>query len=237
MRKDAAVATAILISLVAWVGWSWATGGIVGILFDPSLESAQKVDSLRNFFEQWGIFAPVAYVLFVMVEAVVAPIPGAMLYLPGGMIFGGFWGGTLSLIGNILGAGICCMLMRTLVGRRWSRSFFSEGGMRSVRDFILKHGITSVALLRVNPLTSSDLVSYAAGLTPLSVMTVMIGTGIGMLPLCYAQSYLSEGLFTLFPWLIWPLAIGCGVYFVVAGMAIWRLKGMAPAELDDAEAD
>ena len=76
----------------------------------------------------------------------------------------------------------------------------------------------------MNPLTSSDIVSYAAGLTPLSTATVMIGTGIGMLPLCYAQAYLSMGLFTMFPWLIWPLAVGCVGYVIVGAVAIWKIR-------------
>jgi uncharacterized membrane protein YdjX (TVP38/TMEM64 family) len=224
LRKDSIVALSTLLVLIGWVGWSYWTDGIIGLLFAADLDAAAKVDGLRDFFDGWGMLAPAMYVLIVVVEAVVAPIPGAMLYLPGGMIFGGFWGGTLSLVGNVIGAGTCCLLMRSIVGRTWSREFFSEDRLEGARRFILRHGILSVAILRVNPLTSSDIVSYAAGLTPLSTLTVMIGTGIGMLPLCYAQSYLSEGLFTRFPWLIWPLAVGCVLYAVLAAVAIWKLR-------------
>ena len=53
-----------------------------------------------------------------MVEVVVAPIPGTMLYAPGGVIFGGFLGGLLSLAGNVIGAGIACRLMRAFLGDR-----------------------------------------------------------------------------------------------------------------------
>ena len=52
--------------------------------------------------------APLAYVGCVMLEVLVAPIPGIMLYAPGGVVFGGLMGGFLSLIGNTLGAGIAC---------------------------------------------------------------------------------------------------------------------------------
>jgi uncharacterized membrane protein YdjX (TVP38/TMEM64 family) len=147
-----------------------------------------------------------------------------MLYLPGGVIFGGFWGGTLSLVGNIIGAGACAVLVRTLVGQRWSESFFEGAKLEGVRRIIVDHGVLSIALLRANPLTSSDLVSYAAGLTPLSVSRVMVGTGLGMVPLAFAQAYLSVGLFTLFPWLIWPLVVGCVIYLVVAVVIVIRLS-------------
>ncbi len=221
-------AMAVLAVLTGWAGWSYWRGGIIGILFGTGLDAAAKVEAVQAFFEGWGLLAPLVYVLIVVVEAVIAPIPGAMLYLPGGMVFGGFWGGTLSLIGNILAAGVCCVLMRTIVGRTWSREFFSEGKLRKARAFILEHGTLSIALLRVNPLTSSDLVSYAAGLTPLSSVTVMVGTGIGMTPLCYAQAYLSESLFTLFPWLIWPLLAACALYVLVVVAAIRKLRASGP---------
>ena len=102
--------------------------------------------------------------------------------------------------------------------------FFISQTLRCLKEFILQHGVLSIALLRVNPLTSSDIVSYAAGLTPISTSTVMIGTLFGMAPLCYIQAYLSMELFTVFPWLIWPLAVGCVIYAVLAAMAIWHLK-------------
>ena len=229
-------AAAALALLTGWAGWSYWRGGIIGILFGPGLDAAAKVEAVQGFFEGWGLLAPVVYVLIVVVEAVIAPIPGAMHYLPGGMVFGGFWGGTLSLVGNILAAGVCCILMRTIVGRTWSREFFSEGKLRKARLFILEHGTLSVALLRVNPLTSSDLVSYAAGLTPLSTVTVMVGTGIGMTPLCYAQAYLSESLFTLFPWLIWPLVAACALYAVVVVAAIRKLRAPDPGGKDATQA-
>ena len=197
---------------------------MIAVLFTDEASSTDKIEAMRAFFSRWGPLAPLAYVLLVIAEGVIAPIPGAILYLPGGVIFGGFWGGTLSLAGNVAAAGICCALMRTLVGRSWSQEFFSTGRLLIVKDFILRHGVASIALLRVNPLTSSDIVSYAAGLTPVSTTSVMLGTLFGMAPLCYIQSYLSIELFTVFPWLIWPLLVGCVIYAVLAAMAIWRLK-------------
>ena len=131
MNREQLLATIALIAIFALVGWSYWSGGIIGVLLDPELDAATKVESLRAFFNGWGPFAPLVYILLIVIEVVVAPIPGAILYMPGGVIFGGFWGGTLSLIGNVAGAGICCVLMRTIVGRSWSRDFFNAGRLQS----------------------------------------------------------------------------------------------------------
>ena len=65
----------------------------------------------------WGRLAPLVYTLAVVVEVIVAPIPGTLLYAPAGAIFGGFVGGSLSLVGNVIGAAICCVIGQ-MIGER-----------------------------------------------------------------------------------------------------------------------
>jgi uncharacterized membrane protein YdjX (TVP38/TMEM64 family) len=131
----------------------------------------------------------------------VAPIPGAILYAPGGAIFGGFIGGTLSLIGNVAGASIACWLGATF-GDEWVAKKAAGGNhsaLSAVHARLVARGGWLVFVLRVNPLTSSDLVSYAAGLAGVPVRHVALGTLFGMAPLCYAQAYLAESLFQVLP--------------------------------------
>ena len=104
-RLAQAFAISTITVLVVLLSWSYATGGIVHVLFRSGDSAEEKVAALRRFFNQFGLAAPLAYVGFVIVEVVVAPIPGTMLYAPGGVLFGGFWGGLLSLSGNVIGAG------------------------------------------------------------------------------------------------------------------------------------
>ena len=224
MRRQQVLAALALAGVAGWVIWSYATGGVMSVLLSTELDAEAKVIAVREFFFAWGPLAPLAYILVVAVEVVVAPIPGTILYLPGGVIFGGFWGGTLSLVGNGIGSAIAFLLMRTMVGREWSHEFFKSHHLLKVEEFIRRRGLLSVVLLRVNPLTSSDIVSYAAGLTPMSLGTLVLGSTLGMAPLCYLQSYLSLELFTAFPWLLWPLIIGCVLYAVLAVAAIRKLK-------------
>lgn len=205
------------------VGWSYFSGGIFRVLVGSS-SAEEKVAALRAFFDGFGVAAPLAYLVFVIVEVVVAPIPGTMLYAPGGIIFGGFWGGALSLAGNVIGAGIACLLVRVFLGER-AGEFLERSALAKYEERITQHGGWVVFLLRVNPLTSSDLVSYATGLTRLPVWKLMLGTLAGMAPLCFAQSYMAEGLLTAFPRLIYPLVAACVVYgLVVVWVVINLLK-------------
>src|SRR4029078_4425984 len=94
--------------------WSYAEHGLAYAVFSGDLSAAEKIKRLQDFFQSLGVAAPLAYVGLVAGEVILAPLPGAMLYAPGGIIFGGFWGGLLSLAGNVVGAGIACQIMRTL---------------------------------------------------------------------------------------------------------------------------
>ena len=87
--------------------------------------------------------------------------------------------------------------------------------------------------LRLNPLTSSDLVSYAAGFTNMRAWKVMLGTLIGMAPLCYLQAWFAAKLVSSFPWLIYPGIVLCAVYVVVVVAVVIRLKAQPSAIPDD----
>ena len=96
----------------ALASWSYAAGGFVFTLVQTTGDGDQSLEVLRQYLARWGTFAPIAYVLLVIVEVLVAPLPGTLLYAPGGAIFGGFLGGSLSLTGNVVGAGLACVIAR-----------------------------------------------------------------------------------------------------------------------------
>ncbi len=209
--------------LAWWAVWSYSSGGIVAILLAPGVSAADKVTAIQDYFVSFGVLAPLVYVAIVTIEVVVAPLPGLMLYAPGGMVFGGFLGGLLSLVGNTLGAGIACQLIRTLGGKRFT-SWLEQGRLKMYHERLSRSGTWLILLLRINPLTSSDLVSYAAGLTGIPVWKVMLGTLLGMAPLCWAQAYLADGILRAIPQLLYPLLLLCGIYLVAAVWIIGRLS-------------
>jgi uncharacterized membrane protein YdjX (TVP38/TMEM64 family) len=223
-----------LVLFLALGGWSWANDGLAYDILRSDEAPAWKLARLKTFFDNCGAFAPVVYFLFVTVEVVVAPIPGLMLYAPGGLIFGGFFGGLIALAGNVAGAGIACQVTRSL-GGGWLIRFFSREALQKIELALSRRGGWLIFLLRLNPLTSSDLVSYAAGFTPIPVWKVMLATLFGMAPLCFAQAYLAENLFQAFPSLLYPLLILCAVYLVAVVLVVRRLaSGESSAEHEPA---
>ncbi len=129
--------------------------------------------------------------MLVILEVILAPIPPLALYLAGGILFGTFWGGVLTLLGNLIGAFIDFKLARNY-GRGFVVKNISPNVKLKFNRFLKKYGIYSIFLLRLNPLTTSDLFSYLAGLTKMKTQHFLIGTGLGLVPLIFSQTYFGE---------------------------------------------
>jgi uncharacterized membrane protein YdjX (TVP38/TMEM64 family) len=224
----------VLVIILLTMLFSWCNDGIVAKLLNTQLSPSERVLVLQHYFREAGFFAPVTYVLFVVAEVIVAPIPGLMLYAPGGLIFGPWQGGVLAIIGNTIGAGISCVLVRS-AGSVWLEKISTNTSMEKLQEQLNRRGFWMILLLRLNPLTSTDLLSYAAGLTRIPTWHVMLATGLGMAPLCFAQSWLSDGIFNRWPGLIWPLMIAGLLYLGAIAVILSRvLKSptAAPADID-----
>lgn len=211
----------VVLAITLIGGLLWCGLPLVRIL-TSDLSTAEQLAAMKQLFEQAGAFAPLVYLVFVTIEVVVAPIPGLMLYAPGGILFGPVMGGGLALLGNVLGAGIACSITRR-IGGGWLVQFFDADRLEQTQRMIERHGTWIVVLLRLNPVTSSDLVSYAAGFSRISVFRVMLGTAIGMAPLCFVQAWLAESVITAAPWLLYPLVAACLAYALVVCVVLKRL--------------
>lgn len=229
MRFRSIVALGLFAGIVAAAAWSWATGGMIRVLAESAGgmgDNEASLEALRQVLFRWGALAPAVYVAAVIVEVLVAPIPGTLLYAPAGALFGGFYGGLLSLLGNTLGAMVACgvggALGEAVVARRLDGSPVAKH-LAAIRA----NALWVVLLLRVNPLTSSDLVSYAAGAIGVPVWRVGLATLIGMAPLCFAQAYLAEQIFRVLPGAVYIL-IGAGLLYLTF-LIVWLTRGRTPS--------
>jgi uncharacterized membrane protein YdjX (TVP38/TMEM64 family) len=212
------IATAAI--MATWSVISYLDGGFVFLLMAGSTEHPTWVQTFRDAVATWGNLAPVIYTFVVVVEVVIAPIPGPLLYAPAGALFGGLLGGTLSLIGNVIGAAIACALGSIIGERLLPKRDRSQLGR--YQELLRQKGIWIVLLLRANPFTSSDLVSYAAGIAGLPPWKVALGT-LGIAPLCYLQAYFAERLFDIVPGRVLVIGgLGLAAAMVAVLVAGWK---------------
>jgi uncharacterized membrane protein YdjX (TVP38/TMEM64 family) len=215
-------------SLAAWALYSYWTAGFVHLLVIGSAGQGPWLERLRAAVAAWGPLGPAVYTLAVVAEVIVAPIPGTLLYAPAGAIFGGFLGGTLSLVGNVIGAAIACAIGQMLGGRVFAARDDSSR-LERYRTLLAERGVWLVLLLRLNPLTTSDLVSYAAGVASVPPWKVAVGTFFGLAPWCYLQAYFAERIFEVVPG-PYLIAAGIGLVVLLVGMLVFGSRRAGDAQ-------
>lgn len=199
---------------IAWAIYSYSSGGIVSLIAngDP-----QKV---VDFVDSFGIFAAFIFVFVVVLEVILAPIPPLVLYIAGGLLFGGFIGGVLTLLGNLIGAFVDFRIARH-IGKDFVERKTNPKLKKKFDKFLEKYGVLSLFLLRINPLTTSDLFSYFAGLTKMKASKFLLATGLGLIPMIFIQTYFGEifiannPILVLITLILSVLYFGVLVYFIL----------------------
>ncbi len=141
----------------------------------------------------------VAWVLFVVlyVVATVALLPGLILTVAAGAIFGLTVGVVLVSIGSVLGATAAFSVGRTLA-REWiSRKIEMWPKFRALDRALGARGFTIVLLTRLSPIFPFNLLNYAYGVTAVRLRDYIFGSWIGMLPGTVLYVYAGSAAATL----------------------------------------
>ncbi|MBQ7485142.1 MAG: TVP38/TMEM64 family protein [Oscillospiraceae bacterium] len=148
----------------------------------PMIRFARQPELFRQWVAQHGVWGKLAYVGMMVLQVLVAVIPGEPLEMCGGYAFGALWGTLLCLAGATLGS----LLVFALV-RRWGTAlvevFFSREKLQSL-SFLHSSPKRDVIfwLIFTVPGTPKDLLCYFAGLTDLPWGKWILICTIGRIP-------------------------------------------------------
>jgi uncharacterized membrane protein YdjX (TVP38/TMEM64 family) len=148
-----------------------------------------------TWVEQQGPTAPLAFIL-VYNLATVLLIPGSVLTLGSGILFGPVWGSIYVAIAATLGATIAFWIGRNFA-RGWvSRQIAKYPKFAAIDRAVAQEGFKIVALTRLSPLFPFNLLNYAFGITQVSLRDYVLGS-IGMIPGTILYVYLGSLLGSL----------------------------------------
>ena len=134
---------------------------------------------------------PVAPLLFMLVYALAAVLflPGSVMTLAGGALFGPVLGTFYNLTGATLGA-ILAFLVARYLASDWVAGK-AGGRVKQLINGVESEGWRFVAFVRLVPLFPFNLLNYALGLTRMRLLPYIIATYIFMLPGAIAFTYLG----------------------------------------------
>ena len=129
--------------------------------------------------------------LFMAIYALVTVLflPGSVITLVGGALFGPVWGTLWNLTGATIGASLAFLISRYL-GADWVAR---RAGPRIKRldDGVSAEGWRFVAFVRLVPLFPFNLLNYALGLTRIPFLPYVLATWVFMLPGAIAYTWLG----------------------------------------------
>ena len=157
---------------------------VIGIWHGRSLDVATIIQRI-------GELGPLAWLAFMALYAVatVLFLPGSVLTLAGGSLFGPVLGTFVNLTGATLGAVLSFLLSRYLASD-WVEQK-TDGRLKQLKEGVEAEGWRFVAFVRLVPLFPFNLLNYALGLTRIRFLHYLIATYICMLPGAFAYTYLG----------------------------------------------
>ena len=153
-------------AFVVFVVFCVLTGWLVGV---PMVEFANDPERFREWVDASGIWGRVLFVGMVVLQVVVAFIPGEPVELAAGYAFGFWEGSALTMAGFLLGSWLVFALVRKF-GVKLVEVFFHKNKIAELRFLQNPRKAKIIAfLLMLIPGTPKDFLSYFAGLTPLTL--------------------------------------------------------------------
>lgn len=165
---------------------------ILGLLISIALAIVYRDRFDAAALEAWindaGVLAPIVFMLIYALVTVLF-LPGSVITLAGGALFGPVLGTIYNLTGATLGAVLAFLISRYLASD-WIADK-AGGRVKQLINGVEGEGWRFVAFVRLVPLFPFNLLNYALGLTKIRFLHYLIATYVFMLPGAIAYTYLG----------------------------------------------
>ena len=142
------------------------------------------------WIDNLGTWKPIAFIVIYNLATVLF-VPGSIVTMGGGAVFGVFWGSIYVFIASTLGA-ISAFLIGRYLSRDWvAKQLESHPNFKAIDEAVAKEGFKIVFLTRLSPVFPFNLLNYAFGVTQVSLKDYFWGS-FGMIPGSVMYVYLGS---------------------------------------------
>ncbi|MHB8535680.1 MAG: VTT domain-containing protein [Sulfuricaulis sp.] len=176
MNRRTLTRIALFVALAAAIALAYAYRGLL------------NVAALESWVKSAGALGPLLY-MAVYAIATVLFLPGSVITLAGGALFGPVWGTLYSLTGATAGATVAFLVARYLASEWVHRK--AGGWSKQLIEGVEQEGWRFIAFVRLVPLFPFNLLNYALGLTRIGLLVYVVGSYVFMFPGALAYTYLG----------------------------------------------
>lgn len=200
-RKKIWAGIAIAAALIALV---W---GYFALKNAGHLQMLDSAEALRDWVASFGAWGPAVFFLVQFVQVIVAPIPGGVTALAGGLLFG-FWKGFALSVAGMAGGSIVAFLLAKRFGRPLVKFFVGEAIMAKYIDAMGSRSLGLLFMMFLLPFFPDDALCFVAGLTGMPIGLFLVFVCIARPPGMVFSSLVGAGTFTIpiVGWVIIALA-------------------------------
>jgi len=166
-RKGSAARIAILV-------------GAIALLVVLARQAGGYIPAFAEWVNGLGFWGPAVFILG-YAAAVVAFVPGSLLTLSAGAIFGLGRGLIIVFVAALLGSSLAFLVARYVARAAIEQRLAGDRRFAAIDRAVGNEGLKIVFLLRLCPLFPFNLLNYALGLTQVSFRDYLLG-GVGMIP-------------------------------------------------------
>lgn len=188
----------------------------------------KEPEIFKDVILSYGQLSILIFILFQILQVVVATIPGELVQIAGGYIYG-TWAGTIySALGIILGYFIVFTFTR-LVGYPLVKVFISAKKIEEFTSLIhSKKSDALIFLLFLLPGIPKDFLVYAAGLTPVEPGRFFVIVALARFPALFGASFIGAHL-EQENYLLVGIMFGIAILLFLTGV-LFRERLLASAE-------
>ncbi len=189
------------------------TVGLIGVLLAPqliALESLEDAEELVESIRGFGVFSVFIFLGLQVIQIIIFVIPGEVMEIIAGLIFGSFFGTVLCLVGVTLGSSAIFAIAKWL-GFDSLRAIFSKDSSKLMAYLEQDNRLYVVLfLLFFIPGVPRDALTYFIPFIPISLKNFLSITLVARLPSIISSTYLGSAIFdgNILPAIIVYVAVG-----------------------------
>ncbi|MED5485223.1 MAG: TVP38/TMEM64 family protein [Candidatus Thermoplasmatota archaeon] len=162
---------------------------LIGIIFAIINRESFDNENINNLLENYGSFAPFIFI-FIYALATVLFLPGLILTILAGALFGPFFGTIYAISGATLGATLAFLNARYISYGKIEKMI--EGSkLEFIKKSVEEEGWKFVAFTRLVPLFPFNLLNYSFGLTKIKLSEYIWSSFLFMIPGTLGYVYLG----------------------------------------------
>jgi uncharacterized membrane protein YdjX (TVP38/TMEM64 family) len=173
-RQRTALIAALLVALAVLVA-------SIIVWHRPLLTFFGDRERVADFIRRWGVWAPLVTIGLQILQVVVTPIPGQVLDVVNGCLFGPLWGTVYSTVGMLIGSFLAMGLARRF-GRLLAERLVSRQALERLDRYSCSRGPLFFLVFFLMPFVPNDVACFLAGLTPIPLAELMLIVLVGRMP-------------------------------------------------------